>query len=91
MLCIVIMYQVLPSPGPRQSYKEHQASNFARKCQLNRAKPQEVKDNSYILSRTNVKVRSIATSLLTNLGSCPGLAQRQYCRTKTTPRRAVFY
>ena len=31
--------------------------NFAKKCQLNRAKPQKVKDNSYELSETSGKKR----------------------------------
>ena len=35
--------------------KNLQASNYAKECQLNRAKPREVKDNSYRLSKTNAK------------------------------------
>ena len=49
-----------------------------QKCQLNQAKPQEIKDNSYILSKKpTVKARNIATFLFANLGSCPNSAHGQ--------------
>ena len=52
-----------------------QAGNCAKECQLNHAKPQEIKDNSYILSKTpTVKARSIATLFFANLGSRPNPA-----------------
>ena len=52
-----------------------QAGNCAKECQLNHAKPQEIKDNSYILSKKpTVKARSIATLFFANLGSRPNPA-----------------
>ena len=49
-----------------------------QKCQLNQAKPQEIKDNSYILSKKpTVKARNITTFLFTNLGSRPNSAHGQ--------------
>ena len=72
--------------------KNLQAGNCVKECELIQAKPQEVKDNSYKLSKkTIVKVRSIATFLLTHLGSHPESAQRQYCRTGTTLRGFIFF
>ena len=52
--------------------RDLQASNCAKERRLNRAKPRDVKDNSYKLSK-----RSIATFLLTNLRSRSDSAQRQ--------------
>ena len=64
-------------------HSELQAENCAIECQLDWEKPQEVKDNSYKLSKKPpVKPRSIATLLLTNLGSRSNAAQGQklsYC------------
>ena len=55
-----------------------QTGNCANECQLNQAKQRKVKDNSYKLSKKPmVKVRSIATFLLTNLGSRSEAAQGQ--------------
>ena len=55
-----------------------QTGNCANECQINQAKPRKVKDNSYKLSKKPmVKVRSIATFLLTNLGSRSEAAQGQ--------------
>ena len=46
-----------------------EAGNYTKECQLNRAKPRELKENSYKLSKTlTIKERSIATFSLTNLG-----------------------
>ena len=47
----------------------------ANECQLNCAKPREVKDNFYNFLESVVKVRSIATFLLTKLGSRSDSAQ----------------
>ena len=50
--------------------RDLRASNCSRKTgQLNRAEPREVKDNSQNFQKPTVKARSIATFLLTNLGS----------------------
>ena len=63
-----------------------------QECYLNWANPQEVKDNSHILSKKpTLKAQNIATFLLTNLGSCPESAQKYYFRTDTTPRGVAFY
>ena len=45
-------------PRAKDNHRKNlQAMNFAKKCQLNRAKPQKVKDNSYELSETSGKKR----------------------------------
>ena len=71
-------------------HSELQAENCAIECQLNWEKPQEVKENSYKLSKNPpVKEQIIATLILTNLGSRSDEAQGKYCRTVTTPRGMV--
>ena len=63
-----------------------QASNCAKECQLSWVKPREVKDNSLKLSqKPMVKARSIATFLLTNLGSRSAAVQGQILANLTTP------
>ena len=54
-----------------------QAGNCAKECQLNREKPQEVKGNSYKLSKTNGKSAKHIYLPPTNLGSRSDAAQGQ--------------
>ena len=72
--------------------KNLSTSNCASECQLNSAKPREVKDNFYNFLESVVKARSIATFLLTKLGSRSDSAQGQILsETDTTPRGVTFY
>ena len=60
--------------------------------QWNRAKPPEVKYNTYNFSKPTVKVRSIATFILTNVGNRSYSVQGQILsETDTTLRGVTFY
>ena len=83
----IFLYPRPSSLRQRSHKKNFQAGNCSKECQLNRAKPRELKDISYKLSKNpTVKKRENISFLHTKLGSRPDSAHR----TNATLRGVTF-